>query len=362
MTEEIERLRKKIDRLDSRILDTLNARAALVAKIGKAKSLTETPVYQPAREAEVIDGVVAANSGPLPDSAVASIFGQIIASGRSLENPVSVAFLGPEQTHSHRAAASVFGAGAEYDSAPSIPEVFASVERGSSDYGVVPIENSTAGTVGETLDMFVETTARIIGETTLSITHHLLAKSPMTAITVVYSHPQVLDQCRVWLAQNLPFAERVEVASTAAAAARAASETGAGALGPKEGAEAHGLAVIKSDIQDFADNATRFFVLGDLLNSSSGNDKTALVIAVADRVGALHDVLGVLRGNDLNLSNIQTRPARGRAERESGEYVFFVEFGGHPDDPDVNRAIDGIRSFCTLVKVLGAWPARHYEH
>ncbi len=361
VTNDIERLRKQIDILDSRILGALNERAALVARIGKAKSLSDTPVYQPSREAEVIERVISENSGPLPDSAVASIFENIIAWGRSLENPVGVAFLGPEHTHTHRAAAGVFGAGAKYDAAASIPEVFARVEHGSSDYGVVPIENSTAGTVGETLDLFVETTARIVGETTVSITHHLLASGPIAAIKFVYSHPQALDQCRVWLAQNMPFAQRVEVASTAAAAARAASETGAAAIGPKEGAEAHGLTVLRSDIQDFADNTTRFFVLGNPSNSSTGNDKTAMVIAVANRVGALHDVLGVLRGSNLNMSNIQTRPARGRAQQDSGDYVFFVEFGGHPDDPDVDRAIGGIRSLCTLVKVLGAWPAKHHE-
>ena len=361
-TEHIERLRREVDRLDARILESLNERAAVVTEIGKAKSLTNTPVYQPAREAQVINNMISANTGPMPDSAIAAIFAQIMASGRPLEHPIRVAFLGPEQTHTHRAAEREFGTGAEYDAAASIPHVFSRVERGGSDYGVVPIENSTAGTVGETLDMFVETTARIVGETTLSITHHLLSSGPMAAIKVVYSHPQALDQCRKWLAENLPLAERVEVASTAAAASRAAAETGAAALGPKEGAEAYGLAVVRSDIQDFADNTTRFFVLGRASNPPTGDDRTALIIAVIDRVGALHDVLGVLRSHNLNLSSIQSRPARRQAQQESGDYVFFVEFGGHPDDDEVKGAVDGIRSLCSLIKVLGAWPARNYEH
>ena len=359
-SEEIERLRREVDRLDSHILQSLNQRAAVVTKIGKAKSVTKTPVYQPAREAQVISNMISANTGPMPDSAIASIFAQIMTVGRPLEHPISVAFLGPERTHTHRAAEREFGSEAEYHAAASIRQVFAMVERGTTDYGVTPIENSTAGTVGETLDMFVETTARIVGETTLSITHHLLSRSALAAIKVVYSHPQALDQCRMWLTENLPRADRVEVASTAAAASRAASETGAAALGPKEGAEAYGLAVVRSDLQDFADNTTRFFVLGRASNPSTGDDKTALVIAVVDRVGALHDVLGVLRSHDLNLSNIQTRPARGRAQRDSGDYVFFIEFGGHPDDPAVKGAVESIRGLCTLIKVLGAWPARNY--
>ena len=358
---QIDRLRKKIDCLDNHILVTLNERAELVAEIGQVKSRTATPVYQPARETEVIAGVVQANLGPLSDLAIAAIFSQIIAAGRTLEHVINVAFLGPEHTYSHLASTSVFGPGADYYASSSIPEVFTRVERGSSDYGVVPIENSAAGAVGETLDKFVDATAEIIAETTLSVAHHLLGKSPIEAIRVVYSHPQALDQCRSWLSQNLPSAERVEVASTAAAAIRAASELGAGALGPKEGAEAHGLSVIKSDIQDFVDNTTRFLVLGTSPNSSTGDDRTALLVVVSDRVGALHDVLGVLRDNNLNLSNIQTRPARGRAQEGSGDYVFFLEFPGHPQDPNVNRAITDIRGFCTLLKVLGAWPVSAYE-
>ena len=360
--QEIERLRREVDCLDTRILRAINERATVVTEIGKVKSLTDIPVYQPTREAQVIDNMIAANTGPMPDTAIAAIFAQIMASGRPLEHPIRVAFLGPEHTHTHRAAEKEFGTGAEYEATASIPQVFSQVEGGGADYGVVPIENSTAGTVGETIDMFVETSARIVGETTLSITHHLLSKSQMAAIEVIYSHPQALDQCRGWVAENLPLAERVEVASTAAAASRAASETGAAALGPKEGAEAYGLAVVRSDIQDFADNTTRFFVLGRASNPPTGDDRTALIIAVVDRVGALHDVLGVLRSHDLNLSNIQTRPARRQAQQESGDYVFFIEFGGHPDDSNVQGAVDGIRSLCRLIKVLGAWPARNYEH
>ena len=361
MSDELEDLRSEVDQIDSVILGQLNRRAELVARIGQTKSRSGSPIYQPAREAKVIGRAVEANQGPLSNSAVAAIFNQIMVSGRSLEKALTIAFLGPEHTFTHQASQIVFSGGASYEATSSIGEVFDRVERGSVDYGVVPIENSTAGTVGETLDRFAETSARIVGETTLAITHHLLSKGPVEGIKVVYSHPQALQQCRGWLATNLPDAEQVEVASTAAASARASSEENAAAIGLIAGAEAYGLRVAKSDIQDFASNTTRFFVLGRESNPSTGDDKTALVFTVVDRVGALHDTLGVLRNRNINLSNIQTRPARGRSHARSGDYLFFVELDGHPEDALVDLAIAEMRSVCTLVKVLGEWPSKNYR-
>ena len=361
MSDELEDLRSEVDQIDSLILGQLNRRAELVARIGQTKSRSGSPIYQPAREAKVIGRAVEANQGPLSNSAVAAIFNQIMVSGRSLEKALTIAFLGPEHTFTHQASQIVFSGGASYEATSSIGEVFDRVERGSVDYGVVPIENSTAGTVGETLDRFAETSARIVGETTLAITHHLLSKGPVEGIKVVYSHPQALQQCRGWLTTNLPDAEQVEVASTAAASARASSEENAAAIGLIAGAEAYGLRVAKSDIQDFASNTTRFFVLGRESNPSTGDDKTALVFTVVDRVGALHDTLEVLRNRNINLSNIQTRPARGRSHARSGDYLFFVELDGHPEDALVDLAIAEMRSVCTLVKVLGEWPSKNYR-
>jgi len=354
----LEDLRRQVDQVDSEILEAINRRARLVQEIGRTKAERGAPVYQPAREAEVVGRAIAANAGPLSDSGVAEIFSRIMVEGRSLEKSLRVAFLGPEHTFSHQAAKQVFGGGAEYLATSSIDEIFVKTEGAVADFGVVPVENTTAGTVGDTLDRFVETTSRIVGEVTLPIAHSLLSRQNPQAIRVVYSHPQALSQCQKWLNQNLHWAERVEVASTAAAAARAATEEGSAAVGPAAGAEANGLRVVHSNIQDFSGNSTRFFVIGRTPNEETGRDKSAMIFAVLDRVGALHDVLGILRHHAINLCNIQTRPAKGRVALESGDYLFFAEFWGHHLQPEVAAAVEEIRSLCTLVKMLGSWPAR----
>lgn len=357
LEESLEEIRREIDAADDVIVNALRRRMDLSARVGAAKANNGGNVYAPAREAEVIARVLAANDGRMPEAALAAIYSQILAASRGLQQRARVAFLGPEHTFSHQAARNLFLEGAEYHPTRSIREIFGMTDRDEADYGVVPIENSTAGTVGETLDTFVESKSRIVAETTLAITHNLISKYPIGEVKIVYSHPQALAQCQDWLTQNLGWADRVEVGSTAAAGGRAAREEGAAAIGVTAVAEDHGLKVLRTNIQDFSENQTRFFILGKSPNPATGNDRTALVFAVPDRVGSLHDALGTLRQHGVNLSNLQTRPARGRSEAKAGDYVFFAEIAGHEDDEDLAEAIQRLRGQCTLVKVLGSWPA-----
>ena len=357
MEESLADLRRQIDAADDAIVEALRTRMDLSARVGAAKAGNGGTVYAPAREAEVIARVLEASDGRVPEAALAAIYSQILAASRGLQQRARVAYLGPEHTFSHQAARNLFLDGAEYRPTRTIMEIFVMADAGDADYGVVPIENSTAGTIGETLDAFVDTRSRIVAETTLEITHNLLSKRPAGEVKVVYSHPQALAQCQEWLTQNLGWAERVEVGSTAAAAGRAAGEDRAAAIGVAAVAEDHGLTVQQTNIQDFTENETRFFILGHTANPATGNDRTALLFAVLDRVGSLHEALGTLRGHGVNLSNLQTRPARGRSEAKAGDYVFFAEIAGHEDDPDLEVAIQDLRGQCALVKVLGSWPA-----
>ncbi len=357
MEESLDDLRRRIDAVDDEIVEALRRRMELSARVGAAKADNGGDVYAPAREAQVIARAQKASDGRIPEAALAAIYSQILAASRGLQKTIRVAYLGPEHTFSHQAARDLFLDGASYLPTRSITEIFGLTDSREADYGVVPIENSTAGTVGESLDAFVEMRSRIVAETTLAITHSLLSIHDLRDIKAVYSHPQALAQCQEWLTQNLGWADRVEVGSTAAAAARAAREEAAAAIGVAAVAEDHGLNVVRDNIQDFSDNETRFLILGNTANPATGNDRSAIVFAVTDRVGSLHDALGTLRQHGVNLSNLQTRPARGRSDAKAGDYVFFAEIAGHEDDDDMALAIQSLREQCTLVKLLGSWPA-----
>lgn len=349
--------RLKIDEIDHQIVNLLDQRAAVVSKVGHEKSASGDPVFVPTREAEVIRRAIAASNGSLSGGAISAIFTQIIAACRALEKTLAVAYLGPPMTFSHGAARRVFGDSAEYVAVNSIDAIFAQVSRGESDFGVVPIENTAAGMVGDSIDGFMRHSVDVIAETSELIVHNLLSRSSLEEIQIVYSHPQALAQCQDWLSQNLPAAERSEVASTAAAAVRASQEPRSAAIGLEAAATANGLNVVRRNIHDFSANSTRFFLLGSRSNPSTGNDRTAMIFAVKDRVGALHEVLGALRNRDVNLSNMQSRPARGLHDAVLGDYVFYAEFAGHRNDSNVAAAITDVGALCSTVRIIGSWPA-----
>ena len=352
MSESLEDLRRDIDSLDEQLVRLLGQRADLVRRIGHRKADTGIPIFDPGRERDVLERVTAINPGPYDDDHIRAIFREVMAASRSLEEPPKVGYLGPPHTFSHQAAQQHFGRLANLTPLNSFSDIFDFVDRSPRVWGVVPIENTTSGTIGETLDLFVTRTVHIQAEIQLPVSHNLLATSSSTDWTCVYSHPHAIAQCRGWIQRHLGATPIMEVASTAEAARRAAQEPSTSAIGPLSAAEAFGLEVLRQDIQDVASNRTRFYVIADKPATRTGRDKMALMVAVHDRIGALHDVLSCLRTHDLNLSFIQSRPSRLKPD----DYIFFLEMMGHPDDLHVKDALNVLGESTVLTRVLGAWP------
>ena len=357
MSESLDDLRRAIDAIDADLVNLLAQRAQQVKLIGERKAEVDAPAFVPDRESTILERVTRLNPGPFEAAHVRSIFREIISAGRNLEEPERVAHLGPAFTFSHEAALEHFGRSAGFVPLPTLRDVFEQVERGEATYGVVPVENSTSGTVGETLDLFPDHDVHVCSEIKLSISHNLFALERRTDYRVVYSHAQALQQCRIWLAHNMPGVTTTEVASTSEAARRAASEPGSAAIGPASAGDAHHLITIHRNIQDIVANQTRFYVIAARSATRGGSDKTALMLTVQDRVGALHDVLGVVRDHDINLTFIQSRPSR----IKPGDYLFFLELSGHPDDALVEAALGGLNDVCVSIRVLGAWPVNQID-
>ena len=350
---EIARLRNKIDIIDDRILKLLNERASLSLAIGRAKSKKGASVYVPDRERDVYKKLTSGNKGPLSDDSVKAIYREIMSGSLALEKPLEIAFLGPQATFTHIAALRKFGESLNYLECKSISEVFTEVERGRADYGVVPIENSTEGAVNHTLDMFVDSDLKICSEVYLPIEHHLLTRlRRLSSVKRVYSHEQVLAQCRMWLETNLPNVRLMAVASTTAAAMCAKTGSNSAAIASKLAAEHYGLNIIARSIQDSRHNITRFLIIGKQEVRQTSSDKTSLVFTMKDRAGALHDVLVPFKKNRVNLTKIESRPSKRRAWK----YYFFVDLDGHHDDIRVKKALSLLRENCMFLKVLGSYP------
>ena len=351
--ESLDDLRREIDAIDDRLVSALGERAKVAARIAALKAGAATPSLAPERERAILARISELDASPFDAEHIGAIFREIFSASRSLEKPERVAYLGPPFTFSHQAAQLHFGHSAEFVPMGSFRDVFDAVDASDTAYGVVPIENSTSGTIGETLDLLSEHEVSVFSEIELPISHSLLALEGRDEYTIVYSHAQVLMQCRQWLALQMPRARPIDTPSSADAAERAAGDRHAAAIGPASAGEAYGLAVIRRNIQDVAANRTRFYVIAKRHARRSGRDKTAIVIAMHDRVGALHDVLAVLRGRDVNLSLIQSRPSRSRP----GDYLFFLEVHGHPDDTSVASALEDLAGTVVLSRVPPPRPA-----
>lgn len=352
---ELERGREEIDRLDAEIVRLLQERARVAQRIGIAKDASARSAYAPDRERQVLERVRAlAAGGPLGGEDMAAIYRQLIAACRALERPLCVAYLGPSATFTHQAALERYGEATKLVAMDTIPEVFNETQRGRADLGVVPVENSTEGPVHVTLDSLIDSELKVCSEIILSISLHLLARGKTADIRTIYSNPVALAQCRGWLAQHLPGREIVDAASTARAAAMAAEDPSGAAVAPQLAAAEYGLEIVDRDIQDVANNYTRFYVIGPALETQpTGRDKTAVVLSIRDRVGALRDLADAFAARGINLSSIQSRPSR----KQAWEYVFFVEFAGHERDRIVQEALTALQDQCLFVKVLGSWPA-----
>lgn len=345
-------LRREIDRVDESLVKLLNERTNLALEIGKLKQKDGLGIYVPAREKEILTRVTQLSQGPISAASLRAIYREIMSAALALEKSLKVAYLGPPSTFSHQAARSRFGASVDYLSCETISDVFDAVEKKMADYGVVPVENSTEGAVTFTLDRLVDTTLKMCAELYLPISQCLLAKVPREQIKKVYSHPQVVGQCRQWLQREMSGVDVVPVASTARAAELASREEAAGALASHLAAEIYGLQILESDVQDLGGNTTRFAVLGHAYGKPTQDDKTSLLFAVQHKAGALYSALESFKTFGLNMTKIESRPSRSKA----WEYYFFVDIEGHPDDEKVKTALADLAAHCAVLTVLGAYP------
>lgn len=349
--------RKKIDSIDAKILELLNDRAQASKQIGKIKKKEGRGIYSPEREKEVLERLKSMNQGPVTPQAIEAIYREIMSSSISLEKEVRIAYLGPEFTYTHQAAMKKFGASVNYFPCTNISDVFAEVERGRSDYGVVPVENSTEGAVNYTLDMFIESSLKICAELYLVINHYLLSNAAsLKTINQIYSIPQALAQCRLWLESNLPAAKLMPTTSTAEAARYVAEHPQfkneiacvASSLAAKE----YRLKILAPSIEDNANNTTRFIVISRSDCRPTGKDRTSIAFAVKDRVGALHDILLPFQAHKINLTKIESRPSK----KKAWNYYFFVDFEGHAEEPRVQKTLEILEKNCTFLRILGSYP------
>lgn len=346
--------RTRINDIDRQLLRLLNQRAGLSVEIGRTKRESSAPVLVPEREQEILDELLRLNEGPLPAPALRAIWGEVLSASRSLQQPFRVAHLGPLATYTHLAALRHFGASAEYVPVRGIRDVFAEVEAGRTDVGVVPVENSTEGAVNHTLDGLIDSDLLICGEILLEIHHCLLSRAGgLGEVKQVFSHPQALAQCREWLDRNLPHAGTVEVTSTSGAAEHAVEDRTAAAIASELAGRVYGLPVLAERVEDYAQNVTRFLAIGRRAAGATGRDKTSLLLSIHDEVGALHRILEPFAVARCNLTKIESRPTR----RRPWEYVFFIDFEGHQTDPVIRGVLAAVRERCPFVKVLGSYPA-----
>ena len=354
----LDSIRGRIDDIDQRIHELLNERAKVAQQVGDSKrsaGLSTADFYKPEREAQVLRKALERNKGPLRNEEIARLFREIMSACLAQQEPLKVAFLGPEGTFSQQAVLKHFGHSVRALPLTSIGEVFEEVQAGHADFGIVPIENSTEGTVNHTLDMFLTSPLKICGEVELRIHQHVMGRMHgLEKIVRVCSHQQSLAQCRQWLDEYLPHAERVPVSSNAEAARRARDEDGTAAIAGQAAAEVDGLNIIVPEIEDAPDNTTRFLVIGRNLFNASGNDKTTLLVSAGDTQspGALHRLLGPLAEHGISMTRIESRPSR----RRKWDYVFFIDVVGHADQHPLSIALEELKKQSSLFRVLGSYP------
>ena len=356
---DLEPIRQKIDKLDRELVELLTARLELAAPIGKLKRNAGGQSDFAEREDAVIRKLTGRNQGPIKNEALRAIYREIMSAAIALEKPLLIAYLGPEASNTHAAAMKKFGASVEYHAMATVSDIFTAIEKAETDYAVIPIENSTEGSVREALDSFVESDLKIVAQIYLEISHALISNSPLEEIQRVYSKDQALAQCRHWLQRHLPNAQLVEASSTSRAVQLAKEEPGTAAVASELAAEFHGVPVVEQNIQDKADNTTRFFVLGKAPSGpvGGGKDLTSLLVSLGDEAashsGALLKMLMPLAERGINLSKIESRPSKKRP----WDYYFFLDVTGHYEDANMKQALSELKKFCPLVKWLGSYPS-----
>ena len=371
----ISKHRQAIDKLDAQIVRLLNERTKHVLAIGDIKLAAGEEVYAPHREQAVLKRICELNRGPMTNDQLRAVYREVMSSALALEKTMTIAYLGPEATFTHQAALQRFGSSLKYSPQKTIADVFTEVSKKSADYGVVPVENSTEGVVTHTLDMFMDSDLKIVSQIVLPVSHCFVSRFPREQIKRIYVHPQTLGQCRNWLQRNFPNAELEETSSNSVSAQRAIrsvipwkkekvsggaviyskpdpKELATGAITSELAAEKHQVPILERDIQDSAENATRFLVLGRQCSPPTGNDRTSLMLSVADKAGALHEAIAAFRRYQINMTKIESRPSK----RKAWEYFFFIDCEGHAQDRKVAKAIQLLGQHCNFVKVLGSYP------
>jgi chorismate mutase/prephenate dehydratase len=354
---ELGEIRARIDAVDAALQDLLSERAQLAQRVGISKHADGRTVdfYRPEREAEVLRAAIARNKGPLRDEEILRLFREIMSACLAQQEPLKVAFLGPEGTFTQQAVFKQFGHSVRALALPTIEDVFHEVEAGSADFGIVPIENSTEGTVNHTLDRFLVSPLNICGEVELRIHQYLMGRmKSLEHVQRLCSHQQSLAQCRQWLDEHLPQVDRIAVSSNAEGARRARDEQGTAAIAPQAAAEVYGLDVLVAEIEDRPDNTTRFLVVGNKTFRPSGQDKTTLLVSQrkTDAPGALYLLLEPLARNSISMTRIESRPSR----RGKWDYVFFIDIEGHVEDKAVAAALADLKRRASLFRVLGSYP------
>jgi len=346
-------IRDSIDAVDDQILSLLKKRLGYAKEIGKLKDESKRAKWDPERERQIFDRLLKNNNNVFPESAMRSIFHEIITTCRLSQKKAIVSYLGPEATFTHQAGVEYFGHSAEYTPLESIDDVFSEVEKGRTTYGIVPVENSIEGAVFSTLDSFMKYNVKICGEIKLEITHNLVCRSGnLSDIQTVASHAQPLAQCREWLKKNIPSIPTLPVFSTGAAAQMAANNPNIGAITSSLAIKTYELQVVAKGIEDYRGNTTRFLVIGKQSPDPSGVDRTSLLIGLIDRPGALNSILTVLSDENINLAKIESRPIKGK----QWKYLFFIDMIGHIAEEKISRGCDRLKEMCSYYEWLGSYP------
>ena len=349
---ELDTFRKQIDELDKKLIELLSSRASIVVEIGKNKRGSNTPIYAPHRERAVLDKVLAENKGPLSDKTIEAIYRELMSGSFQLEQPLKIAHLAPNGSFSHIAAIRHFGSSVECVGVPTIERVFREVAAGHCDYGLVPYENSTSGSITDTLDAFQEHDVTIYAEALIDIRHCLLCNGPTNEITRIASKPQVITQCRKWLAAMFPNVELIETASSAQAVKLAKDDSHTAAIGSELAAHEHDVEIAIENVQDRPENITRFLILAKESAQPSSEDKSTIMFTTKHEPGALVDVLAAFRDNGINLSHIDKRPSG----RTNWDYTFYIDADAHKDSDDLQSAVKTAAEFCKSIEVLGSYP------
>ena len=352
---ELEKLRREIDCIDGQIVGLLNERGKVALKVGYIKSSNNKAFYNPSREGEVYRKVISVNEGPLKDEHLYNIFREIISACISVESGIRISYFGPEGTFTHLAAIKKFGTSRMLIPVKTIQDVFGSVSKGLSDYGVVPVENSIEGMVNTTFDMFVNSNVTIIGEEVIPVSHYLFSKeSDIKKIKKIFSHPQAFGQCRNFLEENFEGAELIDAFSTADACIMASNEKGAAAIASEVAGRIYGLNVLLPHIEDYSNNFTRFLIISNgEKTQKTGKDKTSILFSIKNSVGALYKILKPFYENEINITKIESRPSK----KYNWDYLFFIDLSCHESDAKLKKALKAIEEYVIFIKILGSYEA-----